>query len=409
MIFQKPIFGLDISDRSIEMVEVRLARAKWRVKLWDRVELAPGIVEKGQIKNAEALMEALHTIQKRGKFPKNGRVLMSFPDNQVFTTTVTLPTSLDKKEIEKTVYFKAREALPIELESSQVDWIQSYANDDYVEYVVSATPKEDVETYKEVLEKSGLTPWYFDIQPLCVARSLGKEEGSEPVVLVDMGETHTIISVLDIHGMRTNIYLQTGGIDLTNNLADKMKISFEEAEALKIKHGLGTFTPADIVQPESMPETQEEEEEVTKKPKKKTTKPVTKKKKSPSKKKVVIKKPRQKKLTKKKTTKPTSVESILQANIGQLIQEIAGTISYYQDRQGEVIKEIVLIGGGAQLKGLKEFIKQETGITAVLGEVRPDVVKLPSDPLYYMNAIGAGIRGFSNRPDKEGINLLKNI
>ena len=103
MIFQKPVFGLDISDRSIEMVEVRLARAKWRVKHADRLELAPGIIEDGEILQPDALVNAMESVKERGKFPKDGRVILSFPDNNVYTTTVSLPTDLDKKELSNTI------------------------------------------------------------------------------------------------------------------------------------------------------------------------------------------------------------------------------------------------------------------------------------------------------------------
>ena len=56
----KRSIGIDIADRTIEVVELEKSGLRVKIKNLSRVSLSPGIVEKGQIKDEKLLSEAIH-------------------------------------------------------------------------------------------------------------------------------------------------------------------------------------------------------------------------------------------------------------------------------------------------------------------------------------------------------------
>ena len=85
--------GVDISDHSIEAVEVRKNGDKLEIVNIGRTTLAAGIVERGLIKNREKLVQELQTVFRNAKPDpiRTGELVFGLPESRVYVEIFDLP------------------------------------------------------------------------------------------------------------------------------------------------------------------------------------------------------------------------------------------------------------------------------------------------------------------------------
>ncbi|MCA9404943.1 MAG: pilus assembly protein PilM [Candidatus Omnitrophica bacterium] len=100
--------------------------------------------------------------------------------------------------------------------------------------------------------------------------------------------------------------------------------------------------------------------------------------------------------------------SLIRPKVEQLAREIERSFDFYQEEMhGGKVDRVVLFGGGAQLKGLPEFLSKELGMEVSVGNplvdielISNDIVECEADAHKLVLAIGAALSGM------KGINLL---
>src|ERR687896_402025 len=86
-----------------------------------RMELEPGIVVGGELREPDALAEALKTFFRTHKLPRQG-VRLGIASNRIGVRTFDLPGIEDEKQLNNAVRFRAQEALPIPLDEAVLDY-----------------------------------------------------------------------------------------------------------------------------------------------------------------------------------------------------------------------------------------------------------------------------------------------
>jgi len=206
-------FGLDISDRSIEVLQFNKRK---KVKAFARVLLEKGIIEEGVIVDKEKLALKIRQTVKKAK-AKGKKVVFSLPESQTFVHFFK-----DRQGILE----QAKKVIPIDLN-------EVYFNIKGNLYI--ACPKKIVNSYEEALKKAGLEPLAAEIEPVSLARSLQAED----CLIVDIGAKITTISIFDKNeNLRLIVSLKRGGNHFTGALAKKLSISLKEAKEFKEKIGL---------------------------------------------------------------------------------------------------------------------------------------------------------------------------
>src|SRR3989338_4031803 len=94
--------GLDIADASVEVAVVEEKKKGYGVVNTSRINLDPGMVEQGRIKDELKLMEAVQQVLGKLKV-KQMRVVFGVPESQVFTHVFELG-SHEKKDRERMVF-----------------------------------------------------------------------------------------------------------------------------------------------------------------------------------------------------------------------------------------------------------------------------------------------------------------
>ena len=212
-LFIKSTFGLDISDYSIEALQLK---KNGRILAFARVVLEPDIVKDGNILNKEKLGEKINQVISKAKI-KSKRVVLSLPESKVFIHNFS-----GKKNIEQ----EAAKTIPWKTEQIY----SAIVNDFYV-----CVPRNIIDDYVEVLKKNNLKPVVFEIEAIALARALKAKE----CLIIDVGARTTNLSIFDKKGnIKLSGSVNKAGNHFTKAISEKLKVSLEKAKELKEKYGL---------------------------------------------------------------------------------------------------------------------------------------------------------------------------
>lgn len=233
----KPIIGLDIGSSAIKLVEAEKKRSGWVVKSFTSVTLPEDTIIDGEIVNHAAVVEAIkNVIKESGSASK--MVATSVAGSSVIIKHIAIPHT-QPKEIEDQVYWEAEQYIPFDMKDISLDFevVQEDAGEGKMDILLVAAKKDFIEKRLAAVKECGLNPEVLDIDVLALANVFWENYDMTPdnaVVLVDIGASLTKINIIS---NTTTIFTRdvaVGGKSLTQEIQNRLGISFQEAEVLKI-------------------------------------------------------------------------------------------------------------------------------------------------------------------------------
>lgn len=236
-------FGLDISTRSLKLVKLEKSRDGLMLVSFGEAKVPPGVVEECKVKDTRALSNIIKKAlrQVQGKKLKTKYVVVSLPEERSFLDVLQLPF-VKEEELESTVRFEAENHIPVSLDEVYFDFekipsIQQKPK--YQEVLIAAIPKDIVESYLKALKGANLFPQAVEIECSAVARALVKKDTvQKPLLLIDFGETRTSFIIFSGKSLRftSTIPVSSGG--LTEAISRSLGANLKRAEKLKLQEGL---------------------------------------------------------------------------------------------------------------------------------------------------------------------------
>ncbi|MBU0476722.1 type IV pilus assembly protein PilM [Patescibacteria group bacterium] len=354
-------FGLDISDLSLKLIKLKKKKGDLGLASFEESFIKPGIIKEGEIKDEKSLVEIIReTLAKvKGEKLKTKYVIASLPEEKAYLQVIQMP-HMNEEELKSAVIFEAENYIPLPIEDVYLGFqvvSPVYNHLDHIDVLIAALPKKTVDPYVSCLKEAGLTPQSLEIESLAISRALIKNEASNfPVLLVDFGATRTSFIMFAGRSLRFTSSIPVSSQKFTEAISQTLKVSFEKAEKLKLEHGLLKEDP----------------------------------------------------LTDGEEGKKV-FEALIPA-FTDLTEQIKKHLSFYQThsfhehlpsgRKG--VEKILLCGGGANLKGLCDFLSLELKIPVEIGNpwinILPkslkEVPELPyKESLKYTTALGLALRG----------------
>lgn len=349
---KKDAFGLDISDFSLKLAKLEKAADCLRLASFGSFEIPEGVVVGGEVQQEEKLSKIIREAvsKPQGKKLAVKHAILSLPEEKSFLDILQIPF-LKEEETLEAVRFEAANRIPVALEDVYFDFekIPSLIEKpEHQEVLIAATPKKIVDSYLIAVKKAGLQPQAAEIECLAVARALIKKDTvQKPLLIIDFGETRTSFVIYAGRGLRftSTIPVSSGG--LTRLIAKALGKNIKEAEELKQRNGL------------------EGEKQL--------------------------------------------FETMIPA-LTDLAEQIKTHLDYYKShtpqngflRNGKTLEKILLCGGGANLKGLVNFLATELKVEVALGNPWINILKEPlkevpeltfEKSLGYATALGLALRG----------------
>jgi len=375
-------FGLDISDLSLKIIKLKpqsknfLLKKKKNNLFFDlssfgKTAVGPGVIKKGEVRKPDELIEAIKKAisQVHGDKLTVKNAVVSLPEEKSFLQIIKMP-NLSKEELRSAVIFEAENHIPLPIEEVYLDYqvVSRPGLSGNIDVLVVAFPKKIIDSYIDCLERAGVRPIVLETESLAVSRALIKGQFTDkPVLLIDFGANRTVFVVYEGNSVKFTFSIPVSSHGFSDALAREMKISFEEAEELKIKHGLSDKIKLQIKDDKSI----------------------------------------------KKVEKGEFFETLIPA-LTDLIEQIKKYIYYYEthfisgdeEKKFSKIEKILICGGGAKLKGLTSFLSSELNIPVEIGNpwtnVLPDfaqpkeqiLIYQKEESLSYATALGLALRGF---------------
>jgi type IV pilus assembly protein PilM len=288
-----------------------------------RDPLAAGIVVAGELRDPEALGDALKAFFARHKLPRKG-VRLGIASNRIGVRVIEIIGVDEDKQLANAVQFRAQEALPIPLDEAVLDYRVLDETVDAEGQVIKrvllvVAYRELVDRYISACRKAGITLAGIDLEAFALLRALGApaDRGGSALVAVSIGHDRSTFAVSDGRICEFTRVVDWGGSALNVALARAFDSTPSEVEQIKRTMSLdGTTTPEGL-SPEQA---------------------------------------------------AVALEAV-RRQVQSFARELVSSLQFYQGQPGSLgIGEIVLTGGTAQLPGLAEELGRLIGVTVRIGD-----------------------------------------
>lgn len=337
-----PSLGLDISDRSIKYVEFEKKGNTLSVKRFNNIAVPQGFIESGEIKEKEAFIDFLKSLQKDFGYKY---FIASLPEEKAYVANLRLP-QMDKNSIRGSLEVQLEEYIPLSVEEAIFDYeiIGTNANNE-LEVNLIVFPKTLVEDYKNVFTGANMIPTAFELEVQASVRAAIPKNDSKTQMLIDFGKTRTTFTIIRSGMIEFTSTTKISGEEIEKSIMQNMKVDPINAEKIKKEYGFM--------------KTKKENDDVFK---------------------------------------------LILPAISSVKDEIIRNLSFWDSHSkgdpSQGISRILFCGGDSNLRGLPEYLSSELKIpveyanpwinVSSFSEYIPDIEF--KDSLSYVTAIGLGLR-----------------
>jgi type IV pilus assembly protein PilM len=306
------VVGIDIGASSIKVVQLRKKMGKAVLETYGAIALGPyGGLEIGEVTNLspEKISEALKDVLRESGVSAKVAGL-SIPSSASLVFLISIPPMVNEKDYPSIVPTEARKFIPLPISEVTLDWTPIPKRESMFEgspdeegmtadqksqseVLVAAIHNDALARYKEIAKNAGVTPDFLEIEIFSTIRATFNRELSA-VLVIDCGALKTKLSVVEYGVVRTFHVINRGSHDISVSLSSALNVPFAKAEELKKQYGL-VGNPDD-----------------------------------------------------------KNIAEIIRLPIDYILTEASTAVLGYEKKYNKTISKVVLVGGGALLRGLRE-------------------------------------------------------
>lgn len=364
--FRKKPFVLDISDFSIELLQIKKGfKGKLVLVNFGRVKLEEETIKDGNIVNRERFEEKIKDLLSNvgGKKLDTKKLILSLPESKVFFHIFTLPADIQEKNLSGAVESQAFKTIPLNPEEIYFDFQVVSKKRNYQQVLYAAAQKKVVDEYINILKGLGLEPVALDIESASLGRALQKEEsllGS--TLIIDIGARKTVLIIMDKKSIRMSSVVFLAGNYFNEKIAEEMNVTPRKAEMLRRRYGV------------------------------------------------------------REGEKGKEVSFVLKESLSDIIKKTEKLIAFYEKRTKRNIEKILLAGGCSLMPGMDSYFSTSLGIQATVADPSlalpavKDVLEKKArgrkslhqkfHPVLFSNAVGLALRTLEEDPETSGLNLI---
>jgi type IV pilus assembly protein PilM len=304
--------GIDIGDSSLKMVELKKRGRKIQLSNYAFSENVSEL-NFNKIDDTDYLAQAISKVIKEAGL-KARRATVSLPTFAVFSSIISLVVA-DKKNLATAVREEARKVIPLPLEEMILDWkvipgengkIPSTGN---MQVFLTGSPKKLVKKYIDVFKKAGIVLASLETETFSLVRSLIGDDKA-PIMIVEIGANSTDLSIVRESIPALNRSLSVCSSTITNVLAEKLGMSFNQAEQFKLDL---SFSLSDENKQDELPH-------------------------------------------------------LILDSLEPIVTEIKYLMDFYHSHNANSLEKVVLSGGGALLLNLSDYLSKRLDIKVIIGD-----------------------------------------
>lgn len=310
----QPLFGLDFGYSSIKVMQLEVKDgARPKVLGYGMIDFPAEAIKDGIIVNPNLISQALHELFSNRLIGEisTRRVACSIPTTRTYSRPMKLPPMSDS-DIAEAVHLEAEQYIPMSPTSLYIDYEISRRDDQGIELLVVAIPKNIIDSHVALLQSIGLEPVALEPTMNASARlfNLADPSSGDPSILLDCGSISVDLAVID-KTMFVNSTILGGGNDITALIAKGLNVSRDEAYSIKNHFGIAV------------------------------------------------------------SERQAEIKASIEPFLNNLVKEIQKVIRYYDERKVQnqrKLAQIVTMGGGANMPGLSTYLSNELKMPAKMLE-----------------------------------------
>lgn len=304
--------GIDIGDSSLKMVELKKRGRKIQLSNYAFSENVSEL-NFNKIDDTDYLATAISKVIKEAGLEAR-RATVSLPTFAVFSSIINIMVA-DKKLLSKAVSDEARKVIPLPLEEMILDWkvvpdkngkTPSAGN---MQVFLTGSPKKLVKKYIEVFKKANIALSSLETETFSLVRALVGDDKA-PIMVVEIGANSTDLSIVRESIPVLNRSLSVCASTITSVLAQKLGMSFNQAEQYKLDL---SFTLSDNPNQEGFPK-------------------------------------------------------IITDTLEPIVTEMKYLMDFYHSQNENKLEKVVLSGGGSLLLNLADYLSKRLDIKVIIGD-----------------------------------------
>ena len=357
--FSGRIFGLDISDLSIKLVQLEKNGKREDIRSHSIVPVPENAINDSDIiKKDQVIASIKEAVRKSGPQKVNTKkVICSIPESKAFLRIISIP-KIQEQEAKNAVKWEIEASIPLPIDQVYFDW--QFLDGDYSchemeeegktkgkrqNVLTVAVAKEVVDNFVEVVEGAGLEVYGLEIESIASARSLVPQGTSceEVFFIADLGAKRTSFILTEGTVPYFTSSIPFSGEAVTDTISKYLGVSIEEAEEIKKTRGIAA-------------------------------------------------------------NKDVAVKGAVEPLLENLTAEIEKSMHFYKSttKNKREISKIILSGGSANLKGMVPYLAKKMNREVEVGDPWNNLNlghKLPlidkKNCISYATAIGLAMRGLN--------------
>lgn len=341
--------GLDISTSCVRAAQISVRDGVFQLDRFGQMPLPIGAVVEGEVRDPQLVGTAIKHLWKQGKF-KGKDVSIGISSQRVVVRLMDLPY-VAPEDRRKSLPMMVGEQVPMPVDEAVLDFVPlgqgtgGEGNTPTTHGLLVAAAEDAILRAIQAAEIGGLKVIDVDLTPFALVRALVRADplgmSTETEAVVDIGATTTNL-VVHVNGIPQFVrILMMGGQNVTERLIEQLGVNLPTAESLKRENSLSDSDAT-----------------------------------------------------------PDSPVGIMGDVIGQLIDEIRGSLDYYLATSSiDRIDRIVLTGGGSLVPGFEERLETATGLPVrrgmALTTLGPGSSGLTPDHLSFADPLAAAAVGLA--------------
>jgi type IV pilus assembly protein PilM len=323
--------GIDIGSSAIKIVQLKKKNGQAVLETYGELALGPYAgLSVGQAVQlpVDKIAQAVTDLMKEKEVNVTTKLCgLSIPFASSLMSVVEMP-DVGPDKLKSMVPLEARKYIPVPIQEVMLDWsVIPKAGEEAEEVdrvpaaqrfgqaepapalkktdvLIVAIHNDTIARYQDIVQRSGLAAGFFEIEVFSTMRSV-LDEPLKPVLVMDMGAASTKLYILERGIVRASHTVNRGAQDVTAALANSLAIPVEEAEVIKRQSGLVSDNP--------------------------------------------------------------NAAQVMSLVLDHIWSETQSTLLAYEKKSNKPVAKVLMVGGGASLKGILELAKENFKIDVELG------------------------------------------
>lgn len=327
------VVGVDIGSSSIKIIQLKKRHGIAVLETYGELSLGPyADSEIGQATNLPAVKvaEAIKDVMKEANVTAT-KAGVSIPFSSSLISLISMP-ALDREKLAEMIPLEARKYIPVPISEVVLDWFvvpseermfsseseqeeqddEEKESDEKTEVLLVAIHKNTLSKFNEIVQATKLDVGFFEIEIFSAIRAV-MGQSITPVMILDMGSANTKIYIVEYGVVKSSHVINSGGQNITQTLSKSLDVSISKAEELKRDFGMY-----------------------------------------------------QDQLNKDENA--ANIKEIITRGLDRIFMEAGKVLLQYQQKNNRNVSKVVLIGGGATMKGLLPFAESHFDVEVSLSD-----------------------------------------